>query len=295
MNLEEEVRDGYTVSKKMKQVWAVQIDLVKKLLEVCQKHNLKIWADGGTLLGTVRHKGYIPWDDDIDMAMMREDYDKLIAIGQKEFKHPYFLQSGYVEEFNRGFARLRNSNTTGIMPCDINLNFNQGIFIDIFVYDAVPNNNTKLKKLLFMQTLRRIPLNMKVYGCADFYDIKLLLCYIYSKFYFLFNTYTSAFKKFDNTFRKYKISDNDDIACISFRPNMLNIFRREKKWYNETILMPFEDIKMPIPIGYDFILSKQYGNYMKPAKIPALHENIILDPNRAYTTVLNELRNRNNK
>ena len=292
MNLEEEVRNGYTVSKKMKQVWAVQIDLVKKLLEVCQKHNLKIWADGGTLLGTIRHKGYIPWDDDIDMAMMREDYDKLIAIGQKEFKHPYFLQSGYVEEFNRGFARLRNSNTTGIMPYDIRQNFNMGIFVDIFVYDAVPDNRFQLKKLLIKQKICRLPLNIKLYGCPNYYNPKFLLYRICTYIYFGFYTWSSAFKKFDDTFRRNKISENENIACIAFRPNLLHLFIRDKRWYDETILMPFEDIMMPIPIGYDQILTKQYGNYMKPVKAPPLHENVIYDVNRPWQNVLSELRSR---
>ena len=293
MNLEEEVRDGYTVSKKMKQIWAVQIDLVKKLLEVCQKHNLKIWADGGTLLGTIRHKGYIPWDDDIDMAMMREDYDKLIAIGQKEFKHPYFLQSGYVEEFNRGFARLRNSNTTGIMPCDINLNFNQGIFIDIFVYDAIPDNKFDLKLLFLKQKLRRAPLDIKLYGCTNIFHPKQFLATFYTKLYFIFYNYSSAFKKFDDEFKKHKISENRDIACIAFRPKLLAIFRRNKDWYNETIMMPFENIMIPVPNGYDAILTKQYGDYMKPAKVPALHDNnIIWDVERPYKIVLNELKSK---
>ena len=80
MNLEPETRNGYYISADMKKVWAVEMQLLKKLLEVCEKHHLRIWAEGGTLLGAVRHHGYIPWDDDIDMAMLRDDYDKLQAI-----------------------------------------------------------------------------------------------------------------------------------------------------------------------------------------------------------------------
>lgn len=77
MNLEPETRNNYYISVEMKKVWAVEMQLLKKLLEVCEKHHLKIWAEGGTLLGAVRHQGYIPWDDDIDMAMLRDDYDRL--------------------------------------------------------------------------------------------------------------------------------------------------------------------------------------------------------------------------
>ena len=94
-NLEQEERKGYVVPAEMKKVWQVQLTLVKKLLEVCGKHHLRIWADGGTLLGTVREHGYIPWDDDIDMAMLRPDYDKLVGLATKEFESPFFFQWTY--------------------------------------------------------------------------------------------------------------------------------------------------------------------------------------------------------
>lgn len=88
----EEIRNDYLVPAAMKRAWACQLDLLKELLRVCDKYNLKCWADYGTLLGAVRHKGYIPWDDDIDMVMLREDYDKLVEIADKELKHPYFCK-----------------------------------------------------------------------------------------------------------------------------------------------------------------------------------------------------------
>ncbi|MBO7379018.1 MAG: LicD family protein, partial [Bacteroidales bacterium] len=71
--LQEETRNGYMVTAHMKQVWAVQLDLLQELLRVCNEHGLKVFADSGTLIGAVRDHGFIPWDDDIDMCMLRED------------------------------------------------------------------------------------------------------------------------------------------------------------------------------------------------------------------------------
>ena len=88
--LDEEIRDDYVVSSQMKQVWAVELDLLNKILEVCKKYNIKIIASGGTLLGAVRHKGFIPWDDDIDLMMRRNQYDKLCDVAEKEFTFSSF-------------------------------------------------------------------------------------------------------------------------------------------------------------------------------------------------------------
>ena len=138
--LNEEVRCGYTVTKQMKEVWAVELDMLEKLLSVCKKHDIKIFASGGTMLGAVRHQGFIPWDDDIDMMMFRDDYEKLCKVAQEEFEYPYFFQTEYTDVGSlRGHAQLRNSATTGILAGERNqkYSFNQGIFLDIFPLDNI--------------------------------------------------------------------------------------------------------------------------------------------------------------
>jgi len=74
--LQSEYRDGYFVDATMKRVWAVELDLLEQFQNICKRHSLKYYAIGGTLLGAVRHKGFIPWDDDIDVGMPRADYDQ---------------------------------------------------------------------------------------------------------------------------------------------------------------------------------------------------------------------------
>ena len=90
---DEEIRDGYKVSREMKKIWAVELDLLNELNRVCNKHNIRCMAWAGTMLGAIRHKGFIPWDDDIDIMLFRDDYEKLCEIAPSEFTYPYFFQT----------------------------------------------------------------------------------------------------------------------------------------------------------------------------------------------------------
>ena len=284
MNLESEVRRGYTIPAEMKRVWKVQMDLLKKLLEVCEKHHLRIWADGGTLLGTVREHGYIPWDDDVDMAMLRDDFDKLVQVAPEEFEHPFFFQYGYSEKYYPlGHAKLRMDNTTAIEPEKKFAHIHQGIFIDIFPYDAVPDDQNKLNHLIsersryFLSFLTCLsPLSLSHPG-RSFNTLRSRL------------NYKAHFAQFERIFRENPIEDNELVSCLSFVVDEQHFFRN-KEWYKGTVLMPFEDIMMPVPEGYHHILEKQYGDYMTPRQSNGYHTFWKLDADSSYKQYLQELR-----
>lgn len=104
----EKTECGYTVKHDMKELWAVELDLLNELLKCCKKQNIRVFAAFGTLIGAVRHNGFIPWDDDIDVWMLREDYNRFLRTA--DFSDPYFLQTEETDiGFSRAFARLRNS------------------------------------------------------------------------------------------------------------------------------------------------------------------------------------------
>lgn len=281
---EPEERNGYVVSSEMKKLWAVEMDLLKKLLEVCDKHHLKIWADGGTLLGTIREHGYIPWDDDIDMAMLRDDFDTLVKIAPREFSHPYFFQYGYTEKYYPlGHAKLRMDDTAAIEPNKKYVHIHQGIFIDIFPYDAVPDDHAKLRHLV----AEREKYFSTFHGCLTPLSLRhpgRSLRTILSR-----SRFRRLYSQFESIFRGNSINENDCVSCLSFIVDLQH-FLRKKEWYDSTLYFPFEDIMMPVPGGYHSILEKQYGDYMTPKQSSGYHSFWKTDTEQSYKKYLPELK-----
>ena len=299
MNLESEDRNGYLVSADMKKIWAIQMELVQKLLDVCKKHNLQIWAEAGTLLGMVRHQGYIPWDDDIDMLMFRPDYDKLLSLAKDEFHSPYFLQCAYTEKsYSRGHAQLRKDGTAAILPDDIHQNFHQGIFIDIFVYDAVPD----IKDEDWNQRFRKADKIMDILYTAHYcelsyksisYSLHVLNCILYSKW----KGERQLFHEYENLFNSYDFESCSCVACPCFNRKAIKSFTKKISWYRQTIMMPFEDIMLPAPIDFDKVLRTQYGDdYMTPKQVSSLHGGFAaISVEKSYIDIIKDLRKINRK
>lgn len=293
--LEPETRCDYFISKEMKEIWAVELDLAQKLLDVCKKHNLKIFADWGTSLGVVRHKGFIPWDDDIDFSMFREDYEKLRKIAPTEFKYPYHFFAADDAEVTIlcGHAKLRNSNTTAIFDDDKkrNLKCNQGIFIDIFPLDNVPDSNFAF----FMQKKIARALVVSAYGFAFFstryYNLSnKLIKYPAKIFHMLFGGLSEklakiCYKLFLKLVQKYNKKPTAKVSSLAFR---LDIKPRYRSFFNEIIKMPFEHIQLPIIQEYDNSLKTLYGNYMIFKKNASFHEGTFYDASHPYTDYLKD-------
>ena len=289
MNLEPETRNGYFISAEMKRVWAVEMELLNKLLEVCKKYNLRIFAEGGTLLGAVREHGYIPWDDDIDMAMPREDYDKLREVASEEFKPPYFFQCGYTDLFPNGLTRLRMDGTAAILYNSVYHKCHQGIFIDIFPLDALPDN-TSLRKS-FIKTKDKMKNKLFLF-CSHRFSFKKLkydLVVLKTLFEIGIVGFHRCFKKYDSYVKQFSIKDNQYLSLSSWFYHTRYV--RDKHWYDKTLYIPFEDILIPVPCDYEKILTLQYGDFMKPVNNPTLHGSfLILDPDHSYQKYLPKLR-----
>jgi len=278
----------YAVPEEMKKVWQVEMDLMEQLITVCKKNNLRLWIDWGTLLGAVRDHGYIPWDDDIDMCMPREDYDRLVAMGNEVFSEPYFLQTAYSDiDYHRGHAQLRNSQTTAIRPSDSYQPFNQGIFIDIFVLDGVPADGIESKELA--RWVRKRLRFLKAKNCAILASGRLGLVFrkLKCRYEVKRRGWSTLYREIEDRLRKNPFDQCDQVAEISYS-GLESVFDRHI--FDETIWIDFEDMKVPAPVGYDKLLTTLYGDYMTPAQDPTDHGDVIFDTKRSYRELLPKVR-----
>ena len=276
--LKEEIKLGYTISLEMKKVWAVQMDLLQVLLDVCDRHGLRIYADGGTLLGAIRHQGYIPWDDDIDMVMLREDYDKLMELTE-EFQNPYFLQNVYTDpHYTHRHAQLRNSETACWSQNEKGCpkRFNQGIFVDIFPADSIP------------QSPRHFARYYKKEGVArqKFRLVSKLTNAFPEPLYMFFRNKTSflsdkkRYAEYENVLRSVKAMCHGNVCEISFKHNYPLMQIDD---FDEPVLVDFEYMKMPVPQNSHRLLELQYGSdYMTPKQAPTVHGGLNFDVEHSY-------------
>lgn len=291
----EEERCGHFVSNKTKKVWATQLCCLEELKRVCEKYNITYFASGGTLLGAVRHKGYIPWDDDIDIMMFYDDYVRFCDVAPKEIKAPFFFQNYLTEPgFGPAMSRIRNSNTTGCTSYDYYISdgdYNCGIFIDIFPLFGVEQSCIlliiqKMKISLLKKTIagyeskRRARINgWSLKMCLHPYVV---LWSIVS----LFTNHVAISKRYLKACSCAK--SFDQLGLLSFTGfNKRMIWKKE--WFEKILLFPFEFTEIPCPKDFDPILANQYGDYMKYVKGGQIHTMMLCDPDTPYKEKLLEI------
>ncbi len=272
---EKETRCDFLVDEKMKKIWAVELEMLQRFDEVCKKHDLTYWVFYGTLLGAVRHHGFVPWDDDIDLAMLRDDYERFQALAPYEFTEPYFFQSSYTDRIVWPFSKIRDSRTTGIEFRDLK-DVNQGIFIDVFPLDSVPsldeakNDDVFATQMLLWNVVTdpaRVLLGVKqelIEGKRRVEDVQILLDI--SK-----KDIKERFRIFENA-NVARFGETEEVNYIMGAFGGSNTMKRE--WFRDTVYLPFEYMEVPVPAEYDKILTRRYGG--------STHQNIILDPDMSY-------------
>lgn len=239
----------------------IELDMLKEVDHICRENGLFYELDGGTLLGAVRHGGFIPWDDDIDIQMLREDYDKFCEICKTQLdSNKYFLQTYHTDAGYRwGYARILKVGTTFRRADHEMLTSRTGIFIDIFPRDNMPNRGiAKWKYNVDCFWTRKIAYS--VVGAV--YERNLV-----KKIGYKFLSYIPidvVRSRFDKLAGKYASAQTELVRTPGWH------WRQEsdgykRQWLENRIEIPFEDMMAYAPANTDEFLRYMYGNnYMTP-------------------------------
>ena len=265
----DEMRSGFLVTTDRKKLWNAQINLIIEFQRICKKHGLRFWAHSGTLLGAVRHRGFVPWDYDIDLAMFRDDYEKFKAVAKKEISYPYYVdiyyenedcppKNAYITFPNLPFMKLRDERTTML---EEEPKLYQCVSIDIFPLDSFPPFEDKSAELKFLALK----------------DLVFATCWR-DLLKFLFqnpNHQTVLDRNFLEKFMQlplktrgeifdaeaYKLYSTSKYVSCFYLKNVADNILYEREWYDETVYLPFENIEIPAPKKFNGVLTAYYGDW----------------------------------
>ena len=257
----------------IREIQNILLDIYKFVDEICRKHDYKLFLAGGSALGAVRHHGFIPWDDDLDLTLPREDYEEFVRIAKEEL--PGYLKLTWMKRLNH--YRIEDSRyemeLNGAYQQSINEGEKSYIFVDLQPFDGVPKpiviRTFHCVRVMFYRMAYRMCDSQKI--CIESWRKKweLFLIALFKKMPFLFTKEEKLQQKFDEKMKKYNYKDCGYIADFVGKYLFRDVY--PKSWWEPGILVAFEDVQVRIPSEYDKYLSRIYGDYMK---IPDKKEQI---------------------
>ena len=257
----------------IKKVQKLELSILDEIDRICEKHNISYFLIAGSLIGAIRHKGFIPWDDDLDIAMVRADYDKFIEICSKELNEKYIIDSSKTsKKYHKIAAKIRIKNSEYVEKELENYDGNQGIWVDILPLDY--SNKNKSIKLSFQNTIKKVFCSGLVVKCKVKNNMNIFNKIIAKIISFL--PYSFLHKIIDKVVKMQNRGNKKYVV------NFASKYGIKKQTFEYDIYFPikkelFEKKEYPIPNKYDEYLTQIYGNYMK---IPPIEKREIHNPIR---------------
>ncbi len=271
----------------MNELQQKEFELLKCFIEICEKLGLTYYLVCGSALGAVKYKGFIPWDDDVDVALPREDYEIFCSKAGELLPKGFFLQTYKTDpEYPRVFAKIRNSNTAYFEKSVAKFKINHGVYIDVFPLDGYPTNRAVQRKIEIKKVFYDLLLS------SNFESDCTLKVKILRKIFRFFGVHKRTAKivaRFEKMISSYP-AKTSEIWCnhgnwqgkLEYSP---------KEHYGDGAVMEFEGIKVSVPQKYDEYLTQKYGDWR--ADLPeeqkvGHHFYSVMDLNKSYTEYIKQ-------
>jgi len=276
----DEVREGFFIPAMMKRAWAAELEILVEIDRICEKYKLRYFIDYGNLLGAIRHKGFIPWDDDIDIMMMRKDYEIFAEVANAELPKELVFRSpeddsGNYELFSSVQHRAMLISTDAIGKYH---NYLYGAGVDIFPYDYLAKDSNKeklrediLKSLCILASFPSIEGENHAVLQEEAKKVK--------KHYGIDLSHSSDYRKtvlnlLNDCFTEFNQESGTKIAylldLVLYKEQGKGIF--EEQWYSEQSYLDFEFLALPVPKDYRKVISEKYDHYEQIKKAGGAHD-----------------------
>lgn len=256
-------------NSKLRKLQLVELEIMRLFSEICDRHHLRYYLVGGTMLGAVRHHGFIPWDDDMDVGMPRPDYEKFLAVVRSELPEGYgFLNYKTDEQYRRNFSRLVNNNVK-IWNASNTETIVESAWLDIFPFDGMPSNSLRQKLHFWHLTAVRF-----FYHASCFDELVNLNrpgrpWYLQAAIKFLSVTHIGSkmdtkklMQRMENGLMKYPYDSSE--YMVSFFGAYMTKEIVDKRLLGDGAKYQFESLNLNGPVMCDEFLTHFYGDYMRP-------------------------------
>ena len=268
----------------MEPLQAKCLEMAEYFVQFCKENDLLCYLCGGGAIGTLRHKGFIPWDDDLDFFMPRKDYEKLAQLWPQKADSRYQLSKSNENYIDRNlFITIRDTQTTCIKPYQQDLDIPHGLALDVLPLDYYPANGLSRKKQVIAALVYSLFCAQTIpekHGGIMKLGSQALLALVPSK-----KLRYKIWKKAEVEMTKYTKEESDGITELCSGP-----YYMKKKYpissFDDALWLPFEETELPIPVGYDAYLKTAFGDYMTPPPVEkqvAHHDAVLVDLEKSYT------------
>lgn len=261
-----EIKDGFVITPGRRKLWEVELTLIDFVEDICTRYKLNYFLIGGAAIGAVRHGGFIPWDDDMDIGMLRSDFEKFVSLAKNLVPNNVVIEYGLAPpNLSSTFLRIRRTDTTAIIANQLNIEREHGVFIEIYPFDMVPSNESIRKKTIKKSAWLKAELDFRLEN-RQLHTNAAIRHFIFQfiSTQRLWDMWMSTCTRFNQDTTNKMV---DTLALPGYANQGIHLYHLDD--VASSVYVNYEGHKVRIAKGNDRCLKIHFGNYME---LPPIEE-----------------------